>query len=265
MEQIEPFKPAENVDNALIALAGAYRHLCDDLLHTIGFWLMSIFYRCSLSIFLMEAAHEHRCSRASHFLVICGSFMWAMQRVQELKDIVKTWAYFRRWDLLSPMGGACDGDETSSVSETDDLGGSKDADPVSRWVVIPVLLIKTVTELLVSFSGGWFVLASETNEEVILNCLSAAFVSEIDEMTFNCFVGKYAKFILRRLPERRLARLVFEDVDLELLSDDDPRKSSQCVFDPLEDVLNWAKWATLCVIFFVSLHLVQWCPADEFE
>ena len=70
------------------------------------------------------------------------------------------------------------------------------------FFVIAVLSFKMIVEACITVGGTWFVMVSQTNVDVILNCLAVTFMSEIDEMMYECFSGKVAKTLLKHQPEQ---------------------------------------------------------------
>ena len=195
----EMFKPAESVDTALLV---ADVSMQEGQICLIAVWVLSVLFRVGFSIFIVGSARRKTCSKAHPAMLCAGATLWAMQRMTELTDTVKTWAYFVRWDRYL-VDDYSDSDDAQNMKTpcTADLTGHGDP---HRCTITFIVGVKFLVEATVSVAGAWFVMASENNEDVILNCLAAAFISQIDEMMFEHFLSREAQLSVSCLEEREL-------------------------------------------------------------
>ena len=111
---------------------------------------------------------------------------------------------------------------------------------ISVWNVLRNSQV--IVELCITVGGTWFVMVSETNEEVILNCLAVTFMSEIDEMMHRCFSGDVAKSLLKNQPEQSM--------------------SGHPVLDCFGHCLPFLKLLVLGLGILTAMCLVKACPGS---
>ena len=65
---------------------------------------------------------------------------------------------------------------------------------------ILVLLPKFILAGCLFFAGGKYVVGSETNEDLILNCVAMLFVIDIDELLYKAFTPAFCRQVIAQLP-----------------------------------------------------------------
>ena len=63
-----------------------------------------------------------------------------------------------------------------------------------------ILALKCFVEVFVGYAGGYFIIVSEQISDVILNCLAAEFISDIDESIYKHFSSSFAKDLVEKAP-----------------------------------------------------------------
>ena len=254
------------------------------LLHEVLLWVLSIIIRCVLAHYLImstegsEDAHVETCKNACQLVLLCGMFLFVMKRMQEFLDIFYTFLYFRAKLAHRVQEGFRPREElrphkvplSSHQPELDGIWSvcyepvpyPDDVPPVppriasaadrrtncaclfEDFVLCVTLAVKFAVEAYVSVAGALFVVASKSNQEVILNCLAVTFVSEIDEMMFTCFSGEKAK---RRVKNQ-------QDMTLNEMFG---TFSASCITP--SHIILFLKWMILGGGVYVAWLQIHWC------
>ncbi|CAE7322405.1 unnamed protein product [Symbiodinium pilosum] len=219
----EGWKPNECIDNALIVMnyADLARHrdpdISDDqakafsakfMFWELTLWLASNALRGVLSFHLLHCALANqdelqkkekmqlpdKCGGITNlWLLLSGLILVLIKYLTELQDIVVTLGYFI-WCRKICHEPEVRGGERNAVNEAYES-------QVGFLQAMLILLCKFCIESFIAFSSFRFVLVSKDNESVVLNCLAASFLSEIDEMVFRAFSSRTAKDLLDKLED----------------------------------------------------------------
>ena len=65
--------------------------------------------------------------------------------------------------------------------------------PQKITAILFILLPKLLVACVLTFVGTYFVLVSESNTDLILNCLAMTFVVELDELAYSTISSEFSK------------------------------------------------------------------------
>ncbi|CAE7940063.1 unnamed protein product [Symbiodinium necroappetens] len=113
----------------------------------------------------------------------------------------------------------------------------------SGWGLAQTLLVlgaKFFVELAVGYSGAYFIIVSGGTSDVVLNCLAAEFISDIDENIYKHFSSSFAKSLVESAP-----RMPPGDADCGVL---------------FSKVTAGVKWSFFLSAFYITHKAYYWLP-----
>jgi hypothetical protein len=145
----------------------------------------------------LEVGSAVKSCEASHLLVMLGLVTFF---VQLISDIFQTFG-MAGWILMM---------KTSEKMETleyvvDKSGEVKFKSGLYKWYkwfwCVPIVAAKLLLSLVVAYYGSFFVAASETNMDVILNCVALCFIFELDDYAYTFFTQDSTRQVIAEMPE----------------------------------------------------------------
>ena len=183
----------------------------------------------------LETGADVETCMASHLLVILGLMAFFIQLISDVFQTIS----MAGWILMMKTSKKMEALEYI-VNKKGEVKFKSGLTVGYKWLwCMPIILAKLGLSGLVAYYGCRFVAASESNMDVILNCVALCFIFELDDYAYTFFTQDSTRRVIAEMPEvtRKKNQVVFV-IDL---------CCGPCCIMIMLVVLSYASYGSMCV------------------